>query len=57
MFHHSHFVTFCSFAGLPEITEDALVEEIQDVGMQDDQGSFWRQYRCIFGFVAQTAYV
>jgi FHS family L-fucose permease-like MFS transporter len=45
------------FADLPEITEDALAEEIQDAGLQDDQGSFWRQYRCIFGFVAQTAYV
>jgi FHS family L-fucose permease-like MFS transporter len=48
---------FFSFATLPEITEDALAEEIQDVGLQDDQGPFWKQYRCIFGFVAQTAYV
>ncbi|KAF9237507.1 MFS general substrate transporter [Melanogaster broomeanus] len=45
------------FADLPEITEDALAEEIQDAGLEDDQGPFWRQYRCIFGFVAQTAYV
>ncbi|KIJ18639.1 hypothetical protein PAXINDRAFT_110150 [Paxillus involutus ATCC 200175] len=45
------------FADLPEITEDALVAEIQDAGIKDDQGPFWRQYRCVFGFVAQTAYV
>ncbi|KAF8444703.1 major facilitator superfamily domain-containing protein [Boletus edulis BED1] len=45
------------FATLPEITEDALEEEIQDVGLQEEQDSFWKQYRCIFGFVAQTAYV
>ena len=57
VFHRSHLMTFFSFATLPEITEEALAEEIQDVGLQDDQGSFWRQYRCIFGFVAQTAYV
>ncbi|KAF8556322.1 MFS general substrate transporter [Imleria badia] len=44
------------FATLPEITEDALAEEIQGAGLQDDQGPFWKQYRCIFGFVAQTAY-
>lgn len=50
-------MTFFSFAALPEITEDALIEEMQDVGLQDDQGPFWKQYRCIFGFVAQTAYV
>ncbi|KAG9316695.1 major facilitator superfamily domain-containing protein [Chiua virens] len=44
------------FATLPEITEDALAEELQDTGMQDD-APFWKQYHCIFGFVAQTAYV
>jgi len=45
------------FATLPEITEDALVEELQTAGLQEDQGPFWKQYRCIYGFVAQTAYV
>ncbi|KAG6375437.1 major facilitator superfamily domain-containing protein [Boletus reticuloceps] len=57
VFRHSHLIMFFSFATLPEITEDALEEEMQDVGLQEDQGSFWKQYRCIFGFVAQTAYV
>jgi FHS family L-fucose permease-like MFS transporter len=42
---------------LPEITEDALAEEINGVGITDGQGPFWKQYRCVFGFVAQTAYV
>lgn len=49
--------TAFSFCDLPEITEEALAEEIHEVGIQDDQGSFWRQYRCLFGFVAQTCYV
>lgn len=50
-------LTFNSFCNLPEITEDALAEEIDEVGITDGQGPFWKQYRCIFGFVAQTAYV
>lgn len=50
-------LTFNSFCDLPEITEDALAEEIDEVGITDGQGPFWQQYRCIFGFVAQTAYV
>lgn len=45
------------FCKLPEITEDALAQEIDEVGIKDGQGPFWQQYRCIFGFVAQTAYV
>ncbi|KAF9028117.1 MFS general substrate transporter [Hymenopellis radicata] len=45
------------FCQLPEITEEALAEEIHDVGIKNDQESFWKQYRCIFGFVAQTTYV
>ncbi|KAG2150445.1 major facilitator superfamily domain-containing protein [Suillus clintonianus] len=45
------------FCDLPEITEDALAEEIDEVGITDAQGPFRQQYRCIFGFVAQTAYV
>jgi len=27
------------------------------VGIEKDEESFWKQYRCIFGFVAQFAYV
>lgn len=27
------------------------------MGIEDDAGPFWKQYRCIFGWVAQTAYV
>ncbi|TDL26207.1 MFS general substrate transporter [Rickenella mellea] len=45
------------FCYLPEITEDALTKEIEDAGLADVNASFWRQYRCIFGFVAQTCYV
>ncbi|KAH7909963.1 major facilitator superfamily domain-containing protein [Hygrophoropsis aurantiaca] len=45
------------FCDLPEITEDALAEEIHEVGITNDEAPFWKQYRCVFGFVAQTAYV
>ncbi|KAF8918061.1 major facilitator superfamily domain-containing protein [Mucidula mucida] len=45
------------FCHLPEITEEALAEEIHEVGINNDQESFWKQYRCLFGFVAQTTYV
>jgi len=45
------------FCDLPEITEEALTKEIHEVGLADDDGPFRRQYRCIFGWVAQTAYV
>ncbi|KAF8893856.1 MFS general substrate transporter [Infundibulicybe gibba] len=45
------------FCDLPEITEEALSEEIHEVGIQTDVEPFWKQWRCIFGFVAQTAYV
>ncbi|KZP34229.1 MFS general substrate transporter [Athelia psychrophila] len=44
------------FCDLPEITEDALAEELHKEGITGDQKPFWKQYRCIFGFVAQTAY-
>ncbi|PPQ98429.1 hypothetical protein CVT24_004108 [Panaeolus cyanescens] len=37
------------FCHLPEIEEETVV-------LDTDTESFWRQYRCIFGFVAQTAY-
>lgn len=42
---------------LPEITEEALSEEIHQVGIKVDEQPFWKQWRCIFGFVAQMAYV
>lgn len=45
------------FCHLPEITEEALASEIHAVGITDDIEPFWKQYRTIFGFVAQFAYV
>lgn len=42
---------------MPEITEEALSLEIHEAGIRVDEESFWKQWRCIFGFVAQTAYV
>ncbi|KAI9062939.1 MFS general substrate transporter [Trametes sanguinea] len=45
------------FCKLPEITQDALAEEMHEVGLTNDKDPFWKQYRCIFGWVAQTAYV
>jgi len=45
------------FTPLPEITEEAMAEEMHDVGIEKDQESFWKQYRCIFGFWAQFCYV
>ncbi|XP_006460935.1 hypothetical protein AGABI2DRAFT_204277 [Agaricus bisporus var. bisporus H97] len=45
------------FCKLPEITGDALAAEIHEVGIRADEEPFWKQYRCIFGFVAQMAYV
>ncbi|EIN11719.1 MFS general substrate transporter [Punctularia strigosozonata HHB-11173 SS5] len=45
------------FCPLPEITEDALTNEIKELGLKEDIGPFWKQYRCVFGFVAQTCYV
>jgi len=46
-----------SFCDLPEISEEALSEEVRQSGVSDNKEPFWKQYRCIFGFVAQTAYV
>lgn len=46
-----------SFCDLAEITEEALADEIHEVGIEDDAGPFYKQYRCIFGWVTQTAYV
>lgn len=50
---------YFSFCPLPEITEEALEKEVAEAGIEPEAvaGSFWRQYRCIFGFVAQMAYV
>ena len=45
------------FCYLPEITEEALAEEIHAVGIVPDIAPFRQQYRTIFGFVAQMAYV
>lgn len=45
------------FCDLPDITDQALSEEIQHAGISETKEPFWKQYRCIFGFVAQTAYV
>ncbi|KAG7449792.1 MFS general substrate transporter, partial [Guyanagaster necrorhizus] len=44
------------FCDLPEITEDALSQEIHEAGITVDDQPFWKQWRCIFGFVAQTCY-
>ncbi|KAG1758300.1 hypothetical protein EDD22DRAFT_998782 [Suillus occidentalis] len=44
-------LTLNSFCDRPEITEDALVKEIDEVGITDGQGPFWQQYCCIFGFL------
>lgn len=46
----------CSFCELPEITGEALAEEIHDVGIKGDIEPFYKQYRCLFGFVAQMCY-
>ncbi len=53
----THRISSYSFCKLPEITQDALAQEMHDVGLTNDKEPFWRQYRCIFGWVAQTAYV
>jgi FHS family L-fucose permease-like MFS transporter len=52
-------VTPFSFCDLPEITEEALTRELVATGGEAaaDVGPFYKQYRCIFGFVAQTCYV
>jgi MFS transporter, FHS family, L-fucose permease len=34
-----------------------LTEEIKDMGLKNEVGPFWQQYRCVFGWVAQTCYV
>ncbi|KAL6298254.1 MFS general substrate transporter [Sparassis latifolia] len=44
------------FCPLPEINDDALAEEMQSVGLNGEEEPFWKQYHCIFGWVAQTTY-
>jgi len=43
------------FCPLPEISEDAIAKEQVELGVE--LGPFYKQYHCIFGFVAQMAYV
>jgi len=45
------------FCPLPEITEDALSDELKNAGLSMDHKPFWQQYHCIFAFIAQTGYV
>jgi FHS family L-fucose permease-like MFS transporter len=47
------------FCDLPEITEEALTRELvaSEGEAAADVGPFYKQYHCIFGFVAQTCYV
>ena len=40
----------CSFCDLPEISGDALADEMHEVGLTNDDEPFWKQYRCIFGW-------
>ncbi|KAH9935514.1 MFS general substrate transporter [Fomitopsis serialis] len=44
------------FCPLPEISEDALSAEMEEAGLTNDEEPFWKQYHCIFGWVAQTTY-
>ncbi|THH32292.1 hypothetical protein EUX98_g1907 [Antrodiella citrinella] len=44
------------FCDLPEISGDALAEEMHDAGIVSDEEPFYKQWRCIFGWVAQTCY-
>ncbi|KAG2150444.1 major facilitator superfamily domain-containing protein [Suillus clintonianus] len=43
---------------LPEIIDDPLADEIDDseVGIIYSPGPLWKQYHCVLGFVALTAY-
>ena len=55
--HTNALIWVYSFCTLPEITEDALAEEMHEVGIDQDSKPFYKQYHCIFGWVAQTTYV
>ena len=48
--------SFLSYSHLPEISEEALTKEMGQKGLSQDVGPFYKQYRCIFGFVAQMCY-
>jgi len=45
------------FCTLPEIEEEYVLQQLAPTGELEAPESFWRQWRCLFGFVAQTAYV
>ncbi|KAF9528541.1 MFS general substrate transporter [Crepidotus variabilis] len=46
------------FCHLPEIEEEYILQQLPELeGPDAKPESFWKQYRCLFGFVAQTAYV
>ena len=47
----------CSFCHLPEIEEESMLKQVDINSPDDSPETFWKQYRCLFGFVAQTAYV
>ena len=51
---HSNTTSFCH---LPEISEEALIKEMGEKGLSQEVGPFYKQYRCIFGFIAQMSYV
>lgn len=53
---YTHFNT-TSFCHLPEISEEALIKEMDNKGLTPEVGPFYKQYRCIFGFIAQMSYV
>ena len=42
-----------SFCDLPEIGEEVTSHVLVDQKVEP----FWKQWRCIFGFIAQTGYV
>ncbi|KZT11004.1 MFS general substrate transporter [Laetiporus sulphureus 93-53] len=44
------------FCHLPEISEEALSAAMANAGSKADQEPFWKQYHCIFGWIAQTTY-
>lgn len=46
-----------SFCHLPEIEEESMLNQVDINSANETPEPFWKQYRCIFGFVAQTAYV
>lgn len=45
------------FCHLPEIEEESALKQVHINTPEGTSEAFWKQYRCLFGFVAQTAYV